>query len=276
MAVPRPAATRRPRRGLGQICSLVPAVLGLAWLLRLRGQAFALGAPRGLLHPAPVRRTRSGSGTWCRASGDAIRVDGTVEPLGSYVLVKLPPQEELSAGGIVLPTRTDRPRFGEVLAVGPGEAEEKTGEARPVELQVGDQVLYGRYASPTVVECGDEEHALLRARDVLCGFGGGKAATLEGVQMPRGTALVRLAEAKEETQSGLLLSKSAAEATSTLGEVVAVGGSELLPDGKEMEPPVEVGDMVRFRFGDEVELEGDEARYSAVRFSNCVAKWRAA
>merc|ERR550525_1102757 len=117
--------------------------------------------------PGPRAPARSPA-TRCRASESTLEVEGDVQPIGSYVLLRAPPREELSRGGILLPPKQDKPRGGEVVSLGPGEADPTTGVLRPMELQPGSQVVCGRYGSSSAVRCGSAEHLLVRQDDVLC------------------------------------------------------------------------------------------------------------
>lgn len=75
-------------------------------------------------------------------------------------------EEKTTPGGIVVPnTAKDKPTTGVVLAVGPGSVTE-SGERRPIGLNVGDHVLYGRYAGSTL-EFENEEYLMLRESDVI-------------------------------------------------------------------------------------------------------------
>ena len=71
----------------------------------------------------------------------------TVKPLGDRVFVKVNPSEEKTAGGILLPdTAKEKPQIGEVVSVGPGKRNDD-GTRTPVEVGVGDKVLYSIYAN---------------------------------------------------------------------------------------------------------------------------------
>lgn len=79
-----------------------------------------------------------------------------IRPLQDRVVVRRTEEEQKSAGGIVLPdSATEKPAQGEVLAVGPGRLLEN-GDVRPVDLKVGDTVVFGKYASNTVKIDGEE------------------------------------------------------------------------------------------------------------------------
>ncbi len=90
-----------------------------------------------------------------------------LKPLGDRVVVKPLEEEERTKGGIVLPdTAKEKPQHGEVLAVGPGEWDEKGGKRIPLDVKVGDRVLYAKYAG-TEVKTDDGEILILRANDIL-------------------------------------------------------------------------------------------------------------
>lgn len=88
-----------------------------------------------------------------------------IRPLQDRVVVRRKEEETKTAGGIVLPgSAAEKPAQGEVLAVGPGRVSEN-GEKRPVDLKVGDIVVFGKYASNTV-KIGDEELLILSENEI--------------------------------------------------------------------------------------------------------------
>ena len=89
-----------------------------------------------------------------------------LKPLGDRIVVKTVEAEETSAGGIILPdTAKEKPQTAEVLAVGPGKTLDN-GSIAAMEIQVGDKVVYGKYAG-TEIKVGAEEYIILRQDDVL-------------------------------------------------------------------------------------------------------------
>ena len=79
-----------------------------------------------------------------------------IRPLQDHVVVRRMEEETKSAGGIVLPgSAAEKPSRGEVLAVGPGKKKEDGG-LMPVDLKVGDKVLFGQYSGSTVKVDGEE------------------------------------------------------------------------------------------------------------------------
>lgn len=94
----------------------------------------------------------------------------TFTPLGERIVIKPTEQEAQTRGGILLPdTAKEKPQEGEVIAVGPGRASDD-GSRIPMELSVGDKVIYSKYAG-TEYEDGDEEYLIMRESDVLAKIG---------------------------------------------------------------------------------------------------------
>ena len=88
------------------------------------------------------------------------------KPLGSRVLVEPIEQEEMTAGGIILPeTAKEKPQEGKVLAAGPGERDED-GKRIAMDVKVGDRVLYAKY-SGTEVKMDGKKLLILRESDIL-------------------------------------------------------------------------------------------------------------
>jgi chaperonin GroES len=89
-----------------------------------------------------------------------------IRPLHDRVVVKREPQEQRSAGGILIPdTAGEKPTFGKVIAVGQGKILEN-GQTRAVDVKVGDRVLFGKY-SGTEVKVDNEELVVMREDDVM-------------------------------------------------------------------------------------------------------------
>jgi chaperonin GroES len=89
------------------------------------------------------------------------------EPLGDRVVVKPKPREEKTKGGVILPDTAskERPMQGEVIAVGPGRHTDD-GKLIPISVEVGQQVLFAKYAG-TEFKIDDEEYLILQERDLL-------------------------------------------------------------------------------------------------------------
>jgi chaperonin GroES len=90
----------------------------------------------------------------------------TVKPLGERVFVKVSPAEEKTAGGIFLPDNAqEKPQVGEVVTVGAGKRNDD-GSYTPLEVKVGDKVLYSKYAG-TDIKLASEDYVLLAEKDIL-------------------------------------------------------------------------------------------------------------
>lgn len=89
-----------------------------------------------------------------------------IRPLHDRVVVKRMEEERTSAGGIVIPdSATEKPVRGEVLSVGKGKIAEN-GDVRPLDLKVGDQVLFGKY-SGTEIKIDGEDVLVMREDDIM-------------------------------------------------------------------------------------------------------------
>ena len=89
-----------------------------------------------------------------------------LRPLHDRVVIKRMEEERTSPGGIVIPdSATEKPIKGQVLAVGNGKVNE-SGEVRPLDLKVGDTVLFGKY-SGTEVKVDGEDLLVMREDDVM-------------------------------------------------------------------------------------------------------------
>jgi len=90
----------------------------------------------------------------------------TLKPLGNRVVVEPVEQEEMTAGGIVLPeTAKEKPQKGTVLSIGPGELNDK-GERVPLDVAEGDVVLFAKYAG-TEMKVDGKKLLILRDSDLL-------------------------------------------------------------------------------------------------------------
>jgi chaperonin GroES len=89
-----------------------------------------------------------------------------LQPLADRVLVKPTEKEEKTKSGIYLPdTAKEKPQEGEVMAIGPGKMTED-GKRIPMDLKVGDRVIYAKYGG-TEIKLDDEELMILRESDIL-------------------------------------------------------------------------------------------------------------
>ena len=91
----------------------------------------------------------------------------TIKPLEDRILVQTLDAEQTTASGLVIPdTAKEKPQEGKVLAVGPGRFDESGAKRVPLDVKVGDVVIFSKYGG-TEVKYNGEEYLLLSARDVL-------------------------------------------------------------------------------------------------------------
>jgi chaperonin GroES len=93
-----------------------------------------------------------------------------LQPLEDRIVVRPNESEEKTASGLVIPdTAKEKPQQGEVLAVGPGRRSDQTGDIIPLDVAVGDTVVYSKYGGTEIVVDG-EDLLIFPARDVLAKY----------------------------------------------------------------------------------------------------------
>jgi chaperonin GroES len=91
-----------------------------------------------------------------------------LRPLADRVVVEPLEQEERTASGIILPeTAKEKPQEGKVLAVGPGRYEDGSSKRVPMDVKVGDRVLYAKYSGTEVKVGGDKKLLVMKESDIL-------------------------------------------------------------------------------------------------------------
>ncbi len=132
-------------------CQLM--ALGLHPRRRLKATSHGAGTPRELFTTYP--------------EGEVNTVSVSLKPLEDRVIVKSVEAEQVRASGLVIPdTAKEKPQEGEVVAVGPGRWNEDGDERVPLDVKVGDRVIYSKYGG-TEIKHGGEEYLILSARDIL-------------------------------------------------------------------------------------------------------------
>ena len=90
-----------------------------------------------------------------------------LKPLGDRVVVEPSEQEEKTASGIILPeTAKEKPQEGKIVAVGPGKFDETGKKRLPIDVNVGDTVLFAKYAG-TEIKLEDKKVLILRESDIM-------------------------------------------------------------------------------------------------------------
>ena len=89
-----------------------------------------------------------------------------IKPLEDRIVIQQLAAEQVTASGIVIPdSAKEKPQEGEVVAIGPGRIDDN-GNRVPLDVSVGDRVIYSKYGG-TEVKYGGEEYLILSARDIL-------------------------------------------------------------------------------------------------------------
>lgn len=89
-----------------------------------------------------------------------------VRPLNDRILVLRVEEEQKTAGGIIIPdTAKEKPQEGKIVAAGPGRMDD-TGKRIPLEVKVGDRILFSKYAG-TEIKIDGVEHIFMRESDIL-------------------------------------------------------------------------------------------------------------
>jgi chaperonin GroES len=122
----------------------------------------------GVPNQAPSIATISVSLENGKVEVDTVSVN--IKPLEDRIVVKPLDAEQTTASGLVIPdTAKEKPQEGEVLAIGPGRVDDN-GNRVPLDVNIGDKVIYSKYGG-TEVKYSGEEYLILSARDVLAVVG---------------------------------------------------------------------------------------------------------
>ncbi|XP_049934871.1 20 kDa chaperonin, chloroplastic-like [Nymphaea colorata] len=190
----------------------------------------------------------------------------SLKPLGDRVLVKIKTVEDKTVGGILLPTTAQtKPQGGEVVAVGEGKTIGKNKV--DISVQVGEQVVYSKYAG-TEIEFSGSKHLLLKEDDIVGILDGDD---IEELKPLNDRVLIKVAEAEEKTAGGLLLTEATKEKPS-IGTVVAVGPGPLDNEGCRRPLNITTGNTVLYSKYAGNDFKGsDGSDYITLRVSDVIA-----
>lgn len=207
------------------------------------------------------------------ATLDGRQIEGEIQPLNNFLLVKTADPIDKTEGGILLTGRAKIVKTeGTVVAVGPGRTHQDSGKIFDMPVSPGDGVVYGKFDG-TELNLDGTKHTLIRDDDILVKFTGG-SLTEDSVEVVREYVLVKVEKKETETDGGILLAKSAKkDQKPSTGTVVKVGPGRMAANGELMAMEVKVGDMVKYRdfAGNEIEIGGEE--YSVVGMPDILAKF---
>ena len=204
---------------------------------------------------------------------DGMTIENDVEPLWNNILVKVKEAVSETTGGIYIPDNAkERPTEGTVVAAGPGRVHPETGIQLNLAVNVGDNVIYGKYDG-TELKYNDVNHQLIKDDDVLLKYKG-PVATLENVECVKDQVLVELPKKEDATIAGLIVSTtSTKEKRADYGIVTKIGPGRQAGNGAVMPIRVAPGDNVRFRDFAGSEVKIDKKEYLVIRAYDILAKW---
>jgi chaperonin GroES len=206
---------------------------------------------------------------------DGIAIDGHLSPVSNNVLVRVKEVAATTAGGLYIPEAAkERPTEGAVVAVGPGRVHPASANHFAVEVQVGHNVMYGKYDG-TELKYNELSHQIIKDDDVLLTYLGSQPA-LEAVECVNDHILIKLQPQEDRTTAGVIVTTSSANTKrSNHGTVAKVGPGRRAASGERVPVQVAAGDGVRFReyVGTELKLGGEE--YIVVKAVDILAKWDA-
>ena len=254
-------------------------------------------ATTSYLHPQlPVHHHHQRHPTWLHSSEtetEALTLDGRkinspIAPLNNFLLVRVAKAVEATSGGILLSGKAKQVKTeGTVVAVGPGKTHPDSGITIPMPVQVGANVVYGKYDG-TEIDYNGEKHTLIRDDDILITYTTPSLDSLDTVQVTRDNILVYVEEKEVATEGGILIAKtSKSESKPSIGLVVKIGPGKMAANGEIISISaaatvnndhddttlLQTGDYIKFRdfAGNEVTIDGKE--YTVVKMADVLAKF---
>ncbi|KAH7415345.1 hypothetical protein KP509_14G038800 [Ceratopteris richardii] len=205
-------------------------------------------------------------GLCVRAAASVASKFTTLKPMGDRALIRIQTTEEMTVGGILLPSSAQsKPQGGEVVAVGEG----KIFGDKKIELgvQVGKNVVYSKYAG-TEIDFNGVTHVLLKEDDIV---GVLETDDIKDLQPLNDRVLIKVAEAEGKTAGGVLLTDSAKEKP-VIGTVSAAGPGTVGEDGTRRPLDIAVGDCVMYsKYAGSEFKSADGRQYIVVKASDVLA-----
>lgn len=209
--------------------------------VRSRARPGAITVPTAL-------RASAGEATTYELDDKALR--GPLTPIEDTIMVKVDTLKTKTEGGLFLPEmKKEKVTRGTVAAVGEGKRHWDTGVQIPINVNIGDRVVYGNYDGSSV-EYQGSEHLLMRDNELLMAFEG-EEINLDTARMVGDRVLLKVKAQPKGTATsaqGVLISESATRSNRpTIGEVVMVGPGRMVPSGVMMPMYCKVGDCVKYK-----------------------------
>ena len=200
---------------------------------------------------------------------DGRTITKPAEPLRDYILVKVAEAKDTTSAGLYLSSGAkEKPTYGQVISAGPG-AYFPNGLKKPMAIEKGDTVLYGKYGG-TDVKYDGAKHTFVTQNDILCKLDKGEYQ-VESVNPIFDRVLIRCEEAASSTSSGILIGGK--KEKETVGQVVKVGPGRFMENGEYEPMPVKIGDKVMYGKYAGTEIKFGSKEYVFVRAAEIYAHW---
>lgn len=213
------------------------------------------------------------------ATLDGQTIEGELAPTNNFILVKIADVQEETAGGIFLTGKAKTGKSeGIVVSTGPGKTHRESGYIFPMNVNVGEKVMYGKYDGTELTYDGIK-HLLIQDDDVLvkfdCETAEEEQQTIENAQVLDDSVLIKIDKDKEITSNSgdILIAATSKKKKVTIGEVVKVGSGKISSNGTLMPVDVEEGDMVKFRDFATKEVQIGDDDYAVVKFVDLLVKY---
>lgn len=219
---------------------------------------------------------------------DGRKINGPIVPLNNFLLIRSAKAIEATTGGILLSGKAKQVKTeGTVIAVGPGKTHPDSGITIPIPVQVGMNVVYGKYDG-TEIDYNGQKHNLIRDDDILITYTSPTLDSLDTVEVVRDNILVYVEEKEVATEGGILIAKtSKSESKPSIGLVMKIGPGKIAANGEiisisntaataddsDSTALLQIGDYIKFRdyAGNEVTIDGKE--YTVVKMADVLAKF---
>jgi len=209
------------------------------------------------------------------ATLDGQTIEGELTPTNNFILVKIADVQEQTAGGILLTGKAKTSKSeGIVVSTGPGKTHRESGYIFPMNVKVGETVMYGQFDGTDVTYNGIK-HILIQDDDVLVKFTNTEQS-IDNALVLNDSILIKIDKDKELTSSSnsdILIASTTKKKKVTVGEVVKVGPGRVASNGTLMAVDVKEGDMVKFRDFATKEVQIGDDDYAVVRFVDLLAKY---
>lgn len=206
---------------------------------------------------------------------DGRTIDSPLQPTAGMVLIQRKDAVQMSKGGVYLPNESrERQVVGKVLSVGSPGINIETGAKIPIEVSVGDWIIFGRNEAHNL-EYNSKDCAIIRSGEILAKVAENDGNPQPNNILPLGDVVFIKILNQEVHSSGIILAHENKNEAPVYGEVVSVGNGSFDNSGKKLPIDVKVGDKVRFSsyVADEMTVKFGDENFMFIRLRDILAKW---